>query len=79
MLKQRKSCKEQLTPFTLRKMITTLGALALVWVLFAGQLIGYNNKVEMFPSKLIAGMFNFKKRDFFQAAESERKNVKVVF
>eukprot|EP00505_MAST-04D_sp_SCG-Rhode-Island_P004776 Stramenopile-MAST_4_protein_4776 len=28
-------------------MITTLGALALVWVLFTGQLIGYNNKVEM--------------------------------
>ena len=39
----------------------------------------YNNKIEMFPSNIIAGMFNFKKRDFFQADNEERKNVEVKF
>ena len=38
-----------------------------------------NNKVEMFPSNIIAGMYNFKKEDFFEAAKSERENVKVSF
>ena len=38
-----------------------------------------NNKIEMFPSNIVAGMFNFKKRKFFEAAASERENVKVQF
>lgn len=40
----------------------------------------YNTKLELFPSNIVAGMFNFQKRDLF-AAESEeaRKNVKVDF
>ena len=39
----------------------------------------YNNKVQMFPSNIIAGMFNFKPELFFEADESERKNVEVKF
>ena len=39
----------------------------------------YNNKVEMFPSNIIAGMFNFKKRQFFEASSEERQNVQVKF
>lgn len=38
-----------------------------------------NNKIQMFPSNIIAGMFNFKKRAFFEAAKEERENVKVKF
>ena len=40
----------------------------------------YNTKLELFPSNIVAGMFNFKSRELF-AAESEeaRKNVKVDF
>lgn len=38
-----------------------------------------NNKIEMFPSNIIAGIFNFKKRQFFEATSEERKNVKVEF
>lgn len=38
-----------------------------------------NNRIEMFPSNIIAGMFNFKKREFFKVAASERENVKVKF
>ncbi|MEE3343514.1 MAG: LemA family protein [Bacilli bacterium] len=39
----------------------------------------YNNKIEMFPSNIIAGMFNFTKETFFEADEKERKNVEVKF
>lgn len=39
----------------------------------------FNNKIEMFPSNIIASMFNFKLVDMFEANEEERKNVKVKF
>ena len=38
-----------------------------------------NNKVEMFPSNLVAGIFKVSKEKFFEAAEAERENVKVSF
>ncbi len=39
-----------------------------------------NNKIEMFPSNLVAGMFKFKAATFFEVAdESERQAVKVAF
>ena len=39
----------------------------------------YNNKVELFPSNLIANMFHFVKEAFFEANETERQNVQVKF
>ena len=40
----------------------------------------YNTKLEVFPSNIIAGIFNFKARDLFKAESDEaRKNVKVDF
>ena len=39
----------------------------------------YNNKIEMFPSNIVAGMFNFKTQAFFEVNEEERQNVKVEF
>ena len=38
-----------------------------------------NNKVQMFPSNLVASIFGFKKREYFEANNSERENVKVKF
>ena len=38
-----------------------------------------NNKIEMFPSNIVAGIFGFKKRQFFEAAAEERQNVQVNF
>jgi len=38
-----------------------------------------NNKIEMFPSNVIANMFKFTKKDFFEATKEERQNVKVKF
>lgn len=39
----------------------------------------YNNKVETFPSNIVANMFGFKTNTFFEATEEERKNVEVKF
>lgn len=39
----------------------------------------YNNKIQMFPSNIIAGMFNFKENEFFETVEGEKKPVKVNF
>lgn len=36
------------------------------------SVLTYNNKIQMFPSNLIAGMFNFTTRQFFEAPEGER-------
>ncbi len=40
----------------------------------------YNEKLQIFPSNIIANMFNFKSRDLFKTDSDEaRKNVKVDF
>lgn len=39
----------------------------------------YQNKLEMFPSNIVAKMFGFKPEAFFEATEEERKNVEVKF
>jgi LemA protein len=44
------------------------------------SVLSYNNKVEMFPSNIIAGMFNFTKADFFELTdEVQREAPKVDF
>ena len=39
----------------------------------------YQNKIEMFPSNIIAGIFNFKTEKFFEATEAEKETPKVQF
>ena len=40
----------------------------------------YNTKLELFPSNIVANMFNFKPRELFEVEDAEaRKNVKVDF
>jgi len=44
------------------------------------QVLSYNNKIQMFPSNIIAGMFAFGKRDFFEIeVAAEREVPKVDF
>jgi LemA protein len=44
------------------------------------QVLFFNNKIQMFPSNLIANMFNFSKRDFFELeVAAEREAPKVSF
>jgi len=40
----------------------------------------YNNKIEMFPSNVVAGMFNFRPEAFFEIEEpTQREAPKVSF
>lgn len=39
----------------------------------------FNNKVQVFPSNIIASLFHFKEEKMFEIVESERENVKVEF
>lgn len=40
----------------------------------------YNNTIEMFPSNIVAGMFNFAKKQMFVVEDTvQRENVKVEF
>ena len=37
----------------------------------------FNDKVQMFPSNIIAGIFGYKVKNMFEANENERENVKI--
>ena len=39
----------------------------------------YDNKREKFPSNIIAGLFGFKDREYFETGEADREPVKVDF
>ncbi len=39
----------------------------------------FNNSTQTFPANIIAGMFNFKPKEFFEAPEGERGPVQVRF
>jgi LemA protein len=44
------------------------------------QVLFFNNKIQMFPSNVVANMFNFTKRDFFELeSPAEREVPKVSF
>jgi len=44
------------------------------------SVLGYNNKIQMFPSNIIAGMFGFVMSEFFEVkVEAERTAPKVSF
>ncbi|MHC4264735.1 MAG: LemA family protein [Planctomycetota bacterium] len=44
------------------------------------QVLFFNNKIQMFPSNIVAGMFSFMKRDFFEIeTPAEREVPKVSF
>jgi len=46
---------------------------------FNGMVRDLNIKIESFPDNVVANIFSFKKRDFFEVAEAQRENVAVKF
>jgi LemA protein len=42
------------------------------------QVLFYNNKIQMFPSNIMAGMFNFKEEEFFEIEDEQEKAVPKV-
>jgi len=43
------------------------------------NVLDYNTKIQMFPNVVVANMFCFTKREFYEAAETERADIKVDF
>jgi len=43
------------------------------------SVLSYNNKIQVFPSNIIAKMFNFMAKESFEAKGAEREAVKVQF
>ena len=37
----------------------------------------YNNKIQMFPSNILAKLFKFQEEEFFQAQEQAKNNVSI--
>ena len=46
---------------------------------YNGNVRDLNIKIETFPSRIIAGMLNFKKREFFEAEKKEKEVPEVRF
>ncbi len=46
---------------------------------YNGAVRDYNMKLQVFPANLIASMLGFIVKEFFEAKESEKENVKVSF
>jgi LemA protein len=42
------------------------------------QAMGFNNKIEMFPSNIVAGMFNFELAEFFEVEDDAQREVPQV-
>ena len=57
----------------------TENKIAMARQFYNDTVLTYNNKIEMFPSNLIASMFKFKMEEFFKAEEAAKENVKVEF
>jgi len=46
---------------------------------FNSVVLQFNEKLALFPSNVIGGMFGFKTEEFFEATEEEKKSVQVKF
>lgn len=46
---------------------------------YNSNVMDYNTKIQVFPSMLIARLFNFQKEDFFEADEAAKEEIKVKF
>jgi LemA protein len=59
---------------------TTENKIAFARQAYNDAVMRYNNKCEMVPSNLVAGMFGFRRAEFFETeAEDERAPVRVQF
>ena len=43
------------------------------------SVLTYKNKLEMFPSSIVASIFGFKPEEFFKVSEAEKETPKVQF
>ncbi len=46
---------------------------------YNSNVLDYNQKIQMFPANIIAGRLGFTQKEFFEADEADKKEVKVSF
>ncbi|HJT37895.1 MAG TPA: LemA family protein [Actinomycetota bacterium] len=61
------------------ELTATEGRIAFARQFYNDTVLAYNNKVQQFPSRIVAGMFNFTPREFFQVEEAAAGPVNVQF
>jgi len=62
-----------------QELVDTEDKIAAARRFFNGNVRDYNNKVQMFPSNIVAGVFGFKDEDFFEVQDDAvRKAVKIA-
>jgi LemA protein len=61
------------------ELTATEGRVSYARQFYNDSVLGYNNKLQTFPTVILAGMFNFAKREFFETDEASREVPKVQF
>ncbi len=61
------------------ELTATEGRVAYARQFYNDSVLGYNNKLQSFPTVLIANMFNFTAREYFEAEPEAREVPKVQF
>jgi len=61
------------------ELTATEGRVAYARQFYNDTVLGYNNKLQTFPTVVLAGMFNFTTRDYFEADGADRQVPKVEF
>jgi len=46
---------------------------------YNGNVRDFNTQIQIFPNNVVNGLLRFKKYEFFEASEAEKKNVEVKF
>ena len=59
------------------ELTTTENKISFARQFYNDSVMSFNMKIQTFPSNVIAGMFNFKERQFFQADEADKEVPKV--
>lgn len=59
------------------ELTATENKIAFARQLYNDVVMAFNNKVQMFPSNIVAGAFGFKAREFFEVPEGEKEAVPV--
>ena len=61
------------------ELVGTEGRIAFARQFYNEQVLAYDNALETFPTNLVAGMFNFEPRVYFETEEDSRQPVNVDF
>jgi LemA protein len=61
------------------ELTATEGRIAYARQFYNDSVLSYNNKLQTFPRNVIAGMFNFEKREYFEGEPEATGPVRVQF